>query len=357
VAALAQAAKLLAGRLAKLKRYIRVLLSTPDTGVGWIPTALPKALSIVRREKLNCVYCVTPPHSAQLIGYLVKKVTGLPLVADFRDPWTQNHSFEIQQPFLSLRRVTEAMERAVHRRADIVIANTVSQGDGFRRKYGHEVGDKYYPILNGYDPEDLSADNSIAYDKFTVVYGGGFYGARSWDVFFEGLKRFLACKPSAREQLQFVFMGRGLETYACAWGLDDVVVDKGYLSQKDVHRHLFQANILLLIVWFDPDGAVVVPSKSYEYLATGRPILALVPEGEAAGYIREFNGGRVITQPDPTLVESFLAEQYAEWEKRGRRGIEPRVAHIEKFTRQFQTKQLAALLDQAIGEGRSRVQP
>lgn len=353
---LAQSARVPASPLGKLKRYVRILLSTPDKDVGWIPTALPKALSIIRNENINCVYCVTPPHSAQFIGYLVKRITGLPLVVDFRDPWSQNHGFETQQPFPSLRRVSEAMERAVHRRADVVIASTVLMGEGFRSKYGNEVGDKYYPILNGYDPEDMSTDDSIAYDKFTVVYGGGVYGHRNWDAFFEGLKRFLASKPSARKQVQFVFLGRGLGTYARNWGLEDVVVDKGYLSQRDVYRHMFQADILLLILWSGPDGAAIVPAKSYEYLATGRPILALVPEGEVAGCIRGNNGGEVLTQPDPTAVESFLADKYAEWEKRCPERIEPRVVHIEKFTRRHQTSQLAKLLDHAVGKNRGRLE-
>jgi len=353
----AQATDVPSGLMNRLKRYARILLSTPDKDIGWIPTALPKALSIIRREKIDCVYCVSPPHSAQIIGYLVRRITGLPLVVDFRDPWSQNHGFRTQQPFPSLRRLSEVIERAVHRRADIITAATVLVSEGFRHKYGQEVGDKYYPILNGYDPEDFNVDDSCAYDKFTMVYGGGFYGPRNWSVFLEGLKRFLDSKPSARKQTQLLFIGRGLGTFARSWELDDVVVDKGYLPQRDVYRHMMQADLLLLILWPDPDGAVVVPTKSYEYLATGRPILALVPEGEVAGYIREHNAGKVFTQPDPAMVESFLSEKYAEWENRGREGIEPRIITIEKFTRQYQTGQLAKLLDHAVSNSKDRLKP
>ncbi|MEE8577022.1 MAG: hypothetical protein V3T31_07180, partial [candidate division Zixibacteria bacterium] len=193
-----------------------------------------------------------------------------------------------------------------------------------------------------------NAKDSISYDKFTIVYTGGFYGPRRPEVFFEGLKRFFDDRPDARNRCQFVFIGRGLENYTRGWELDDIIVDKGYMSQKDVIRHLFQADILLLILGFDPNGAGVIPAKLPEYLPTSRPILSLVPEGETAGYLREFNDGCVITEPDPALVTAYLADQFARFEQRGDQPIKPSVAQIDKFTRQYQTKQLADLFDRAV---------
>ncbi|MDX6642953.1 MAG: hypothetical protein QOD76_915, partial [Solirubrobacteraceae bacterium] len=63
-------------------------LVVPDLAiVGWLPFALPRALSLARRERFDCVITTSPPHSAHLIGLALRR-RGVPWVADFRDGWT-----------------------------------------------------------------------------------------------------------------------------------------------------------------------------------------------------------------------------------------------------------------------------
>lgn len=337
------------GIIRRFKLFAQELLSTPDKETGWAVFALPRALRIIKKEKIDCIYTSTPPHSAHMIGWAAKKMTGLPFVADFRAPWSQNEYFIEDTPILRLRRLEEKMELAVHRAADVVIGNSVSEADGYREKYAPLVGDKFYPILNGYDPDDFHPENSISYEKFTVVYVGGLYGRRNPDLFFEGVNRFLKSRPEAREKFKILFIGRDVSDAMKDVGLSDIIEFTGHLPQKDAFRYLFQANLLLMILGFDPRGKGVIPAKLSEYLPTGRPILAMVPEGETAGYLREYNpDGTVITEPDAGQVETALARYYADYERDGNRDIEPRVAVIEPFTRRYQTGQLADLLNQAV---------
>jgi glycosyltransferase involved in cell wall biosynthesis len=337
------------GMIKRFKHFAQELLSTPDKETGWGLFALPRALRIIKREKIDCIYTSTPPHSSHLIGWAAKKMTGLPFVADFRAPWSQNEYFIEDTPIHSLRRLEEKMELAIHRTADVVVGNSVSEADGYREKYAPLVGDKFFPILNGYDPDDFHTENSVSYEKFTVVYVGGLYGRRNPDLFFEGVNRFLKSRPEARENFKILFIGRDVSDAMKDVGLNDIIEFTGHLPQKEAFRYLFQANLLLMILGFDPRGKGVIPAKLSEYLPTGRPILAMVPEGETAGYLREYNpSGTVVTEPDAGLIESAIARYYADYEQRGNRSIEPRVAIIEPFTRRYQTGQLAGLLNQAI---------
>ena len=73
---------------------------TPDAFIGWLPSALFKAQEVVKNEKPNVIYSTSPPITSHLIAMLLKKKTGLPWVADFRDPWTDNIFTTIQLIFI-----------------------------------------------------------------------------------------------------------------------------------------------------------------------------------------------------------------------------------------------------------------
>jgi len=71
----------LARRLALTPR--RLLL--PDENVTWVATAIPRAVQLVRREKIDVVITTSPPSSVHLVGAAVRCLTGVSWVADLRD--------------------------------------------------------------------------------------------------------------------------------------------------------------------------------------------------------------------------------------------------------------------------------
>jgi glycosyltransferase involved in cell wall biosynthesis len=68
--------------------YRRLLL--PDASVTWAATAVPAAVRIVKREGIDVVITTSPPLSMNLIGASVKRLTGIPWVADQRDSMVRN---------------------------------------------------------------------------------------------------------------------------------------------------------------------------------------------------------------------------------------------------------------------------
>ncbi|NOY87777.1 MAG: glycosyltransferase family 4 protein, partial [FCB group bacterium] len=190
----------------KVRGFAAAALSTPDKSLFWIVTALPKAYRIIKKEKIDCIYVSTPPHSNHLIGYYLKKITGLPFVADFRAPWTQNEYFDDYKKIKFFKDIENRMELAVHKSADAVISNSTFECEGYRRKYAPLVGEKFHPILNGYDPDDFKNLPAKSYDKFTIVYVGGLYGRRNPNLFLEGVKLFLEKHPDLRKDFQMLFI-------------------------------------------------------------------------------------------------------------------------------------------------------
>jgi glycosyltransferase involved in cell wall biosynthesis len=340
------------GLLSRIKRNIFAGLSTPDKCTGWALTALPKTLSIVRKEKVDCLYTSTPPHSAHLIGLWAKKFTGRPFVADFRAPWTQNEYFDDVKTLPWQKRLEERMELAVQKSAEIVISNSTWEGDGYRRKYGSLVGgDKFYPILNGYDPDDFDPTGAIEYDKFTIVYIGSLYKRRSPELFLEGLRKFLDANPEARGRTKALFIGPGdgvLRAYASQYGVNNHIESIEFLPQHEAYKYLYGAHVLLMILGFDSRGKGVIPAKIFEYLPTGRPVLALIPEGETAEMMRKYNAGTIITSPDVDQVVRGIETSYQAYRQNPR--VIPGVKVIEEYTRRHQTGQLAELLDRAVAK-------
>ncbi len=337
------------GLLARFKRHIFAAMSTPDKDAGWLLTALPKTLRLIRAENVDCLYTSTPPHSAHLIGLYAKKLSGLPFVADFRAPWTQNEYFDEMKSVPWQKRLEEKLELSVHRGADVVISNSTWEGEGYRRKYAPVVGEKFVPILNGYDPDDFDPSGSVAYDRFTIVYIGSLYKRRAPDVFLKGLARFLDGQPEARHRTTALFIGpkdNTLRSLAEQLGINDVIQTIDFLPQSEAYKYLFGAHVLLMILGFDQRGKGVIPAKIFEYIPVGRPILALIPEGETAEMVRKYDAGTIITSPDIDQVATALGRYYADYLRNG--VVVPQIRIIEEYTRRSQTKQFAELLDLAV---------
>ena len=103
----------------RLLRAVRDMCFVPDERIGWIPPAVWAALRACQREKPDVLWAVGGPFSALLVGLIVHRLTGVPLVAEFHDGWLDNPYFP---PRVGWRRAIEAwQERAVLRAASAVL--------------------------------------------------------------------------------------------------------------------------------------------------------------------------------------------------------------------------------------------
>ena len=63
------------------------LILIPDFAFGWIPLTVLKGLHILRKYEIDVIFATSKPNSCAVIGALLSKITGIPLVLDFRDAW------------------------------------------------------------------------------------------------------------------------------------------------------------------------------------------------------------------------------------------------------------------------------
>ena len=304
------------GRLRAVKRAILAGLTTPDDHMGWIPFAVSAGLRVARQYPVDAILVSSPPHSAQIAGLILAKALRKPLVADFRDLWTMNEYASDLWPGTRAARLNACLERMVVREADGIIANTHTAEVMLRQAYPWAAS-KMTTIPNGFDPVELEGILPRTFPKFTLTHAGSFYRDRNPRCFLEGLARWLdrSGVEDLRSKVNVLFIGRhdpSVSHLAHTIGLEGIVELAPSVPPSELYPILAGSDVLLAILGFRTTSRSVMPAKLYDYLAVGRPILALVPEGEVTSLLASHPLHRIVTCDDPSAVATALESLYAQ---------------------------------------------
>ncbi len=338
-----------------LRSQIAWSLQIPDEFNCWVPFGVWKGWKLVRRFRPSVIYASARPMSAHVIGWVLKKITGLPLVLDFRDIWIDN-PWDPAQP-AHVKRLKARIERKLVCDADAVILNTLKALDVYTNRYAYLPADRFTCIPNGYDEADiLDAEGVVSNatghlsSHFTIVHTGTVYGLMDPRPLLQALCDLVHSGAIKKEHLRVDFYGsylirlggKSLHDLVAGSGVPEVVRLNAPVPRKDALRAQHSADALLLIV---PGTDVAVPSKAYEYLASGKPILALCPKQSAtAQLILETRSGVVVEPYDVEAIKKALLDLV-----HGRVFFTPDYCAIRRYSSVYQTQQLASLLDTVAG--------
>lgn len=324
----------------RLARWIRANLFLPDARVGWVPFATARARALMR-QKYDAVLTTGPPHSTHFAGLALRRTHGTPWLADFRDPWTEIYYYA-DLPMAGPARALDALlERRVLRNADGCTVVSASMQRRFaQRGYASEV------IENGFDPADFEESaSSVSGDAFVVAHVGNM--SRTQNP--EGLWKALSDPetPSDWPDLQFRFTGHVDSTVLASVSAScpGVRLDTlPYVPHRTAIDRMREAALLLLPINRVQGAEAITTGKLYEYLASGRPVLALGPvHGDAARILQETGAGRMFDFDDVDGVRAFLHSHYEAWRAGSpMQGAPP--DRITRYSRREQARQLAALL-------------
>jgi hypothetical protein len=135
------------------------------------------------------------------------------------------------------------------------------------------------------------------------------------------------------------------ENRAVALGFTGIVTWTGPLSHAEARRAQREADLLLL--WKPHHGRTMVPGKTYEYLDSGRPILALLPAGDEAAALVARAGGAVVDPGDRAAIAAAIGARYDAWKETGRApGTRP--DWLDEFARPALAARLASVLDDLV---------
>ena len=304
--------------LARVWGQMERLAFFPDDVVGWVPFATRRGLEIHGRSPMDAIYSSSGPVSCHLAAALIATKTGLPWIADFRDPWIGN-AFAAPMPDLH-QRLQGAIELRIVERADRVVFATAGLADAYSTRYPW-AAERFQVIENGYDRAELPPAapprSTAGGGRFRLTYGGSIYGDRELAIFLDGLELLLGRRPELRDSLEVEFVGwLNLHNQAVAAEhstpdrLGSMLTFTGFLPHAQAIEHLLAADALLQVIADGPGRSGVVGGKLAEYVGLDRQILAVVPEGDARALLRELDWG-IVADPTPEGVadgvEALLA--------------------------------------------------
>lgn len=328
----------------RLARFAcRWKLFVPDFEIGWILPTFEACKRIIEKSCPHVIYATCSPFSSAIVGALIKKRYGIPLILDFRDPWSFN--WEVAYPTYFHKFVDNFLEAHVLEIADHLIVVTENMRKEYVDKYGF-LRQKISTITNGFDVCDLPSCDLSPFEKFTITYCGSFYGLRRPDLFLKGLKEVIIRKKLLPRDLQVFFLGsekEDLSRLIRILGLDQFAFHLGYLSHRRALEFIFRSHMLLLV---EPRPALT--SKVFEYLATGKPILALVSKGELENLVKDYSDvSYVLTSDNFYNVAEAIYDCYDKWanNKYQTTSTEKVQAFIKGYNGQAMTKKLCAILD------------
>lgn len=330
-------------RVEKAVVLANVLLQLPDAARFWAHSVRQPALEIIRRERPDLIYTTSGPFSAHLLGRWLRHRTGLPWLADFRDPWSRN----LVTPYLpGYRQVNARMERRVLAAADRIACISQPVLSGLQQNLGRDA-EKFFVLPNGYDDDVIKPlPKREPHDRFTMVHYGTFYRSRRPDQIVAAVRELVQSGRIPVDELRVVFIGRDARGAVP----DEPPFERiDYLPHGELEAYRGAADLLLLILATSRDNAGTYSGKIFEYIASNRPILGVVPPGGVAeGLIRETRTG-VTVNGDFTAIAGAIETLYVQW-KNDTTPWNPDWEAIQRYTRRRLTERLAEEFESMIRE-------
>lgn len=298
----------------RLVERLRRLVFFPDDQVGWLPFAVIAAVRAHRRTPFDAVYSTSSPITSHLVAGLVKRLTGVPWVAEFRDPWIGN-ALAAPLPWLH-RRLQVKLERWIVGSADRVVG--VSEGITGLYRERYPAAPEMATITSGYDRGEARTrpPRAPGDGTFRIVYTGTLDRPVELGVFLEGLATFAARCPDQTGRLELHFYGSVSE--ACR-----AVVDRyagtatggalrfhGFVPRSEALDAVANADAALILLGSGPGMGMFIGGKLFDYIGQDQQILAMLPRGDSRGILEELDWG-VACDPDPGDVARALEELLA----------------------------------------------
>jgi len=296
-----------------ISNWVRSNFFIPDARARWIKPSVQFLTGYLKGNPVEAIVSTGPPHSAHLIAMSLKQKTGIPWLADFRDPWT---TMDYYQELL----LTGWANRK-HHRLELEVLKTADAltvvGNGMKREFEEKSGRKAVVVTNGFDEGDFSDDRVQLDERFTLVHIGTFFSRINPTNLWQCLAELNSEGHPMISDLRIILMGRidaaVVESIRNA-GLEEFLILVPSQPHQEAVRQMKSAQILLLCIF--EQTKFVLTGKLFEYLAAQRPIFCIGPkDGDAASILKETGAGQTFSFEDKIGIKQHLMELHAKFIK------------------------------------------
>lgn len=315
---------------------------------------------------------MSPFQDARIAAELADEF-GLPWVADLRDPWALDE-FQIYRTAWHRREEVKRMKSALATASGIIMNTPVAR----RRLISAfpALGERpVTAITNGFDLDDFpQREARVSNKRFRIVHTGTFHTKlglnqklkstiyktlgkcrkgvrllpRSPYYLLRALESIAECNPAILEDIEVVFAGVSSDEdrqLIAESAVATNVTMTGYLGHDESVKQTRAADLLFLPLHSIAAGdqSSIVPGKTYEYIASGNPILAALPDGDAKTFVEEAGNSRVVDPADVLGLEQGIRHFYNQW-KNGSLVHQRDASQVMKYERRHLTGDLAGFL-------------
>ncbi len=324
----------------RFRRRTERLFRLQDSFSRWWTAGLIEAAKDIP-GRFDVIHASMAPYETAEAAACIAEMRSIPWVADLQDPWALDE-MTVYPSGLHRSGERDRMRFALAR-ADAVVMNAPEAGKLVTRWMPEVTRGRFAVIPNGYDAADFSGDAPQRTDgRFRVVHTGSLHTAlgrrhdlrrrvdrimrggayrvdilaRSHVHLVSAVNRIVERQPEIADRLELHLAGvmTDADRRVAEQCLAPVTMP-GYLDHDQSVDLLRGADLLFLPMHGLRDGtrASIVPAKTYEYIGSGRPILAAVPPGDARDLLREAGSAVICDPADVDALEVELQRALDRW--------------------------------------------
>ena len=318
--------------------YLRGNLFIPDSRIFWVNSSVGFLSKYILENKIESIITTGPPHSLHLIGLKLKSILNISWYADFRDPWTKINYHKKLKLSLRSKKKHLQLENKVLSLCDRIIVTS----NKLLKEYNEITETPISLITNGFDYQKLQLELD---KKFSITHIGRLLPERNPKIVWNALKELCTINKNFKNNLKINFIGNVSENLRNAIktnNLENSVVYHNYIKYNDTIPYLIKSQILLLIESDDKESSYAIPAKIFEYINSGRPIIAIGPkDSEIKQIIDETKSGKYFLYSEYDELLSYLSNSYYQYESKN---LHSTSINIDKYHRKNLAKKLSRII-------------
>ncbi len=317
----------------------------PDREIFWVPAALSAGHAALAATPHDAILATYGPASDLVVGHALARHHGLPLILDYRDLWATLPVAIFPTPVH--RAAARQLERKFVRDAARVIAVAQGMADDLATTHGISH-DRVVEITNGFDPEHarrVRDDRGSSPRPFRLIYTGSVNANYDLGTFWRVVRELADAGKITPETLRIEFVGNLAMSDVRAFGVDAFVDTRPFVAHSEVFDVLARADALLMMETVGYYARYSYAAKVFDYLLSGKPVLALVEPGGNSARLLESAGVGYVAEPGNADAIRQRFEQVLALKDAPPRRVDPDAPPYAAFNRKHLVAKLAGVLD------------
>lgn len=329
--------------------WLRGNLFIPDARCWWIKPSVRYLKKYLQKNPVDAIISTGPPHSMHLIAKELHKKFNIPWIADFRDPWTDIDFFsELKLTKRSLKK-HHRLQYQVLTEANKVVTVGWDWAKGLESHGAKDVA----VITNGYDfnIEELKTKSDLS-QSFTMSHVGIVGAARNATKFWEALGELIKDENQSEfsNLLKIRLIGQVDNSVLISIKenkLENHVEIIPYIPHEKVIIEQSSSQVLLLFVNNSPNAKGILTGKIFEYMASGRPILAIGPkDGDTAIILDETKSGVIVDFEDKEGMKKVILDLFEKY--KDNQLLTKENESVKKYSRRALAKEYVNLIERIL---------